>query len=164
MENRFRIKKIQDQDRLRIIDFIVQHWESPIIISKGKEYPVDQLEGFIAVQNNTYVGLITIDIKNDECQIVTLNAEIENIGIGTALLNRAIDYAIENKCTRVWLVTTNDNTPALRFYQTRNFKLKALYCDAMEFSRKLKPEIPLYGIDSIPIRDEIELEYLLSDI
>jgi hypothetical protein len=29
-------------------------------------------------------------------------------------------------------------------------------------SRQIKPEIPLTGSDGIPIRDEIELEMLLS--
>ena len=31
----------------------------------------------------------------------------------------------------------------------------------MERSRELKPEIPLYGVDGIRIRDEIELEIVL---
>ena len=63
---------------------------------------------------------------------------------------------------RVWLITTNDNTPAVRFYQKKGFSLVAVYRNAIEASRKLKPEIPLKGIDGIPIRDEIELELLLK--
>ena len=38
----------------------------------------------------------------------------------------------------------------------------AVYPDAVENSRQLKPEIPLVGNDGIPIRDEIELEKLLD--
>jgi hypothetical protein len=65
-------------------------------------------------------------------------------------------------CTRLWLITTNDNLHALRFYQKRGFMLVAVHRNAVEQSRKLKPEIPLYGKDGIPIRDEIELEMLLN--
>jgi ribosomal protein S18 acetylase RimI-like enzyme len=57
----------------------------------------------------------------------------------------------------------NDNLHALRFYQKRGFVLVALHRNALEASRKLKPEIPLVGIDGIPIRDEIELELVLDD-
>jgi hypothetical protein len=51
---------------------------------------------------------------------------------------------------------------ALRFYHLRGFLLAAIYRNAIAASRKLKPEIPLQGIDGIPIRDEIELELLLE--
>jgi hypothetical protein len=59
------------------------------------------------------------------------------------------------------LITTNDNTAALRFWQKRGFKLLRVHRNAVEKSRKLKPEIPLTGNDGIPIRDEIELEMML---
>jgi hypothetical protein len=58
----------------------------------------------------------------------------------------------------LWLVTTNDNTHALRFYHRLGFRLAALHPGAVEAARRLKPEIPLLGLDEIPIRDELELE------
>ncbi|MDP2975645.1 MAG: hypothetical protein Q8N45_05465, partial [Anaerolineales bacterium] len=66
------------------------------------------------------------------------------------------------KCRRLFVVTTNDNTPALRFYQKRGFVIAAVRINAIEQSRKLKPEIPFAGEDGIPIRDEIELEMILE--
>lgn len=162
MDNSFQIREINTGDKAWIVKFITNHWGSHIIISRRKRYSVEKLQGFVAIQENDSVGLITLTIENQECQIITLDTKIKNVGIGTSLLNRAIEYASQYRCRRVWLLTTNDNTPALRFYQIRGFRLKAVYCNEIEFSRKLKPEIPLYGIDSIPIRDEIELEFILS--
>ena len=52
---------------------------------------------------------------------------------------------------------------ALRFYQKRGFELFAIHRNALDISRKLKPEIPMIGNDGIPLRDEIELEMLLND-
>jgi hypothetical protein len=52
----------------------------------------------------------------------------------------------------------DDNLPALRFYQKRGFDMSRLFCNAVDLSRKLKPEIPLFGIDGIPLKHEIELE------
>ena len=48
-------------------------------------------------------------------------------------------------CRRVWLMTTNDNLGALRFYQRRGFRLAGLRPGALAASRALKPEIPETG-------------------
>jgi hypothetical protein len=40
-------------------------------------------------------------------------------------------------------------------------RLVAVHREALERSRKLKPEIPLIGLGGEPIRDEIEFEYRL---
>jgi len=66
-------------------------------------------------------------------------------------------------CTRLWLVTTNDNLHALRFYQRRGMCLVRVWPDATTRAReKLKPQIPLTGEHGIPIRDELELELQLG--
>lgn len=46
----------------------------------------------------------------------------------------------------------------MRFYQKRGFHRTRLYRNAVEQARKLKPEIPLIGMDGIPLKDEIEFE------
>jgi GNAT superfamily N-acetyltransferase len=95
----------------------------------------------------------------DGCEIVTLNSLVE--GVGTVLLSAVRTVAMSSKCRRVWLITTNDNLHALRFYQRNGFSLVALHRNALDLSRRLKPEIPLTGQDGIPLRDELELEVLL---
>ena len=74
------------------------------------------------------------------------------------MLDAVREIAGDAGCRRLWLITTNDNLPALGFYQKRGWRLVALHRDALDESRRLKPEIPLLGIDGIPLRDEIELE------
>jgi len=65
-------------------------------------------------------------------------------------------------CERIWLVTTNDNLEALRFYQRRGFVLSALRPGAVDEARRgLKPQISAVGEFGIPIRDELELELRL---
>lgn len=61
-------------------------------------------------------------------------------------------------CPQVlWLVTTNDNVDAIRFYQRRGFRLSALRPGAVEEARRdLKAEIPEVGGYGIPMRDELE--------
>ena len=61
-------------------------------------------------------------------------------------------------CRRLWLITTNDNTPAINFYRHLGFSLVAIHEGAVNLSRRLKPEIPETGVGGVPIRDELEFE------
>jgi ribosomal protein S18 acetylase RimI-like enzyme len=78
------------------------------------------------------------------------------------LIEAVKERAKSKGCRRLWLITTNDNLEALGFYQRRGFHLIALYSNALEASRKLKPQISVKAANGIPIRDELELEYELS--
>ncbi len=138
--------------------FLTEQWGSVEIVSRGKVYFGDELPGFVARVTGTPAGLITYQIKAEECEIVTIDSLKPGQGIGSALIARVRQEAVSFACRRLWLITTNDNLPALRFYQKNGFRLVAVYPNAIEISRKLKPSIPLLGIDNIPIRDEIELE------
>ena len=120
-----------------------------------------ELEGFAAVADEKVVGLVTFRVERDECEVVTLNSLSEGTGTGSSLLNAVRDTAIKARCRRLWLITTNDNLSALRFYQKWGLRITAIYPNALERSRMLKPEIPLLGKEGIPIRDEIELEMIL---
>ncbi len=59
---------------------------------------------------------------------------------------------------RIWLVTTNDNLRALRFYQRRGMRITAVDRGAVDRARAVKPEIPLVGADGIELHDELRLE------
>lgn len=98
------------------------------------------------------------------CEVLTLHAAERFRGIGTALLDALAEVAAGHGCAALWLVTTNDNVDALRFYQRRGFRLRAIRPGAVDRSReRLKPEIPVVGDHGIPLRDELELvRYLAS--
>ncbi len=69
------------------------------------------------------------------------------------------ERAAELGCSRIFVITTNDNVEALRFYQRRGFRLAELRAGDVDRSRReLRPEIPEVGEFGIEIRDEIELE------
>jgi ribosomal protein S18 acetylase RimI-like enzyme len=91
-----------------------------------------------------------------------LETFIRNIGIGTKLIKKIMEIAKYNKCKRLWLITSNDNINALKFYQKRGFVFKNIYINGMEEARKLKPEISFIGENNIPIRDEIEFEIIIK--
>ena len=141
---------------------LTENWGSTVMVTRGRTHRADTLPGFIAVLDGKPAGLITYEVVGDEYEITSLNSLVEGKGIGSALVDAVKNAASDTGCRRLWLITTNDNTAALRFWQKRGFKLVAVYPDAIAQSRQIKPEIPLVGSDGIPIRDEIELDITLG--
>lgn len=159
----FYIRPINSNDRDWVLQFITEHWGADMIVAHGVIYYPHTLPGFVAIQEEEKVGLVTYHIEGDNCEIVSLDSIRPSIGVGTALIEAVKEVACKSGCRRLWLITTNDNLNALRFYQKRGFVLVAVHRNALEISRKFKPEIPLIGADGIPLRDEIELEMILSN-
>jgi len=133
-------------------------WGSAVVVAHGILYRPAELDGYLAMLEGKPLGLLTYQIAGQSCQIVSLDSLRERVGIGSALIAAVQEKASSEGCTRLWLVTTNDNLPALDFYQKRGFRIAAVRPGEVERSRQLKPEIPSFGFQGIPIRDEIELE------
>jgi N-acetylglutamate synthase-like GNAT family acetyltransferase len=158
----FRIRPFTREYKEWASALLTEHWGSARTVSRGHVYQADELPGFVALEKDKPTGLLTYKISGKECEITTMNSVVEGKGAGSALVEAVKKTASEAGCKRLWLITTNDNTHALHFWQKRGFLIKAIYVNALEKSRKLKPEIPLIGNDGIPLRDEIELEMSLK--
>ena len=152
-----RIRPIRDEDRLWIGEFIAREWASPQVVSRGVVHRPSELDGFIAEVEGVTAGLVTLHLDGQDGEVVTLNSIVQGRGYGRALMDAAEQYARAHGCRRLWLITTNDNTHALRFYQRWGMRIAAVHAGAVSESREVKPEIPRTGYDGIPIRDEIEL-------
>jgi GNAT superfamily N-acetyltransferase len=156
------IKPVEEADRDWVRQVSIEHWASEIVVTRSSVYLVEEQPGFIAYFDRQRVGLATYRIEFNLCELLTLNSLIPRRGIGSLLLKAVELEAKRLSCKRIWLITTNDNLEALGFYQKRGYSIKAIYSNAIEKSRRLKPEIPLIAENGIPIRDEIELEKLLA--
>lgn len=156
------LRRLTPSDLPRLREFWIEHWGSEEMISRGRIYRPQQLEGFVIEDGEQWVGLLTFFIENDEFEVTSIDSLREGQGIGSALIEKAIEEARRKQCKRLYLITTNDNLNALGFYQKRGFEIVAIYRGAINESRKLKPGIPLIGYNNIPLRDEIELEIVLN--
>ena len=157
----FQIRSLVKEDKPWVAGLLEEWWAGPQVVTRGRLHLADELPGFKAILEGQPAGLITYRIEGEECEIVTMNSLVERRGIGSALIDTVKDVATKSDCRRLWLIMTNDNTAALWFYQKYGFALVAVYRNAIEQDRLLKPEIPLTGNDGIPLRDEIELEIRL---
>ncbi len=108
-------------------------------------------------------GLGTCRIGGEACEVTLREADPRGHGTGTLLLDAVCVSAREAGCSRVWLVTTNDNIDALAWYERRGFRVVEVRAGAVDRSREtLKPSIPTRNPENgLPITDEIELSLSL---
>jgi GNAT superfamily N-acetyltransferase len=140
--------------------FLARHYSLRAARLGELVHPLDH-PAFVAETAGQLLGMLTYVPGRDwqQCEILTLHADQQWRGAGTALVEAAAQLARRQGCTRLWVITTNDNVNALRFYQRRGFCLVRVHRGAVDRSRaSLKPEIPAVGAYGIPLRDEIELE------
>jgi len=172
----FTIRPLERADREWVAHFLDERWGTTQIVSRGKAVYGHLLPGFIAERTPAEaqegaaegeavapenVGLITVHIGDKECEITTLDSLDESIGVGSALVEAVENWAQEAGIPRLWLVTTNDNLDALKFWQKRGYELVSVHRNAIADARRIKPQIPITGLNGITIRDEIELEKII---
>ncbi len=128
----FEIRELRSGDRPRANRLIQEQWGSTRIVTRGRIHETDTLPGFVALRDDQPIGLVTYRIEGSQCEIVTLNSLVEGVGVGSALIAAVKSAALRAGCTRLWLITTNDNVEALHFYQKRRFRLVAVYPNALD--------------------------------
>ncbi|MEU4398743.1 GNAT family N-acetyltransferase [Micromonospora orduensis] len=136
-----------------------REWGGPYVVAHDTRHDVRTLPTLVALDASaTVVGALTYHVDGDGLEVVTVVAAVPGGGAGTALLSAATAVATEAGLSRVWLVTSNDNLRALRFYQRRGMRLVRVDQGGVDRARRLKPEIPLVGEHGIPLHDELVLE------
>ena len=156
------VRQIEPGDRDWVRSFLGQHFGSTKVVSRGIVHQADDLPRFIAILRGESSALLTYCVMNGELEVVSLHASIAGRGLGSRLLAAARHRARDLRCRRLWLITTNDNEPAITFYSRCGMHLVTVHRGAIAESRKLKPEISYFGVGGRPIEDEIEVELLLE--
>ena len=157
-----RVRAREEADRAAVEAFLAERHSARVARLGRLERPLDH-PALVAESGDALAGVLTYVIDGRDCEILTLHAAERGTGAGTALVEAVAELARAHGCTRLWVLTTNDNVDALRFYQRRGFRLCELNAGAVDDARAaLKPEIPWEGEYGIPIRDELVLERKLK--
>jgi N-acetylglutamate synthase-like GNAT family acetyltransferase len=138
---------------------LVAEWHDTAVVARSELVDLLPLPTLIAWSGAERVGCLHYRTAGKSCEAVSLIATVPRIGAGTALLRAIRDIAVARHLDRVWLVTTNENTGSLAFYQRFGFDLVELRHNVMAAARELKPSIPLRA-NGIPIRHELVLELI----
>jgi len=156
------VRRASPEDRPWIAEAIVGAFASTRLVSRGRMHEDwSLLDGFVVESDGRPVGCALWHEVDGDAELAVIVTTYRGAGAGTALLDAVVEFAREHAWKRLWLITTNDNTDALRLYQRAGWEWVAWHRDGVTAMRELKPELPELGAHGIPIRHEIELEYPL---
>jgi GNAT superfamily N-acetyltransferase len=151
-----------DRFRGQLLALVRSAWRETGIAVRGERRDLAVCEAFLCVEGETLLGSIHFSFSEDGCEILSLISLREHEGIGRALTGLVLGECRARGARRLTVVTTNDNTRAIRFYQQFGMELSAVRLNQVdEVSRRMKASIPLTGCDGIPIRHELEFSLRL---
>ncbi|WP_262314543.1 GNAT family N-acetyltransferase [Lacticaseibacillus parakribbianus] len=135
--------------------YFIEHWLSDTLIVSAGDYHFDDLNGLIALEGETVVGLITYAVHGNAMAIVSLNSVRNGRGVGKHLLHMAENRAKMLGLTVMDVSVMNDNLQALGFFQRQGYRLNKILRGSVDIARQRKPEIPSLGSNDIPLHDEV---------
>jgi N-acetylglutamate synthase-like GNAT family acetyltransferase len=139
-------------------------WGSSAVVGRDRVFDLRLLPTLVAERpDGSIVGALCYQETADALEVVSIGAVPPTRGAGTVLLDAAVTRARQARLRRVWLITTNDNLDALRFYQRRGMRIVHVDPGAVDRARRLKPGIPPVGAYGIPLRDELTLELRIDE-
>jgi GNAT superfamily N-acetyltransferase len=144
------VRPLNDGDRGWVAETISDEWGLPVVSISGPHNPAE-LAGFVAIEADARLGLITYRTTQEDCEVVALHSLRPRTGVGTVLL-RAVKQVADERGLRLWLITTDENANAIRFYENRGMTRLTLHRDFVNVVRQYKP-------DSEGYRDAIEFSY-----
>ena len=153
------IRPVTPEDREWIAEMIGTAFGSARLISN--EHLLEDaslLDGFVAEIDARPIGCALVNNVDGDTELVALVTTYRGAGVGAALLDAVVERGRRDGWKRLWLVTSNDNTDAIRVYQRAGWDWTEFRRDAITRARAHRPEIPELGQHGIPVRHEIHFE------
>lgn len=82
------ILAINDANRPFVTAFFEQPFGQPAVMSAREKYRNLELEGFLAIESDQVVGVLTYTIWAHELRIVTLDTLLDGEGVASSLLKQ----------------------------------------------------------------------------
>src|SRR5215211_7933652 len=99
----FKLKRITQNDLPRLRRFWKENWGDEFVVACGVVYRPDNLDGFVAIEGNEWIGGITYHLLGSACEIISLDSLREGQGLGTLLIEKAIEAVRAKGCQRIFL-------------------------------------------------------------
>jgi ribosomal protein S18 acetylase RimI-like enzyme len=154
------VREATDADRAAARRLFDRDFGRTRIVAFGEVVDIDQMPALVAVMHQEPSGALAYRLFGDALHIVALATDPmwQRSGVGGHLVAEAELLARRLKLTRLVVSTSNDNLPALYFYQRRGYHL----CELIPNSVLAHTKEMVAGFAGIPVRDEVRLEKKLS--
>jgi len=148
-----------DEERERIREYAQRFWGEEEQLTFGRKFMVAELPAFAAKIENNIIGFISSKETDDAIIIVALGVspQYQRSGVGRSLIGKVEAQAKKLLKKRLLVSTSNDDLPALAFYQSLGFQIYEVKPNVIAEKHGLVSE----GIDRLPVRDELRLQKTL---
>jgi len=156
----FSIIEKTEKDSQKIERLTQLFWGEPEQIMFDMKLKIHELPAYIAESNGKLIGFIAHKPLEKSMLIAALAVlpRYQGSGIGKALIQKVEEKARQLSKKKLLVSTSNDDLPALAFYQKIGFQIF-----------EVKPNViaekhgkAILGLGGIPIRDEIMLHKILA--
>jgi GNAT superfamily N-acetyltransferase len=154
------VREASDADRPAVRALFEADFGRTKIVAFGEVMDIDLMPALAAFMTEDLSGALAYRSFGDALHIVALATDPmwQRSGVGGHLVAEAELLARRLNLFRVVVATTNDNLPALYFYQRRGYRLT----DLVPGSIAMHTGQEAAGFAGIPVRDEVRLEKRLT--
>jgi ribosomal protein S18 acetylase RimI-like enzyme len=143
------------RDQKKIKELAQLFWGEQEQLTFDKVFRVAELPAFVAKVGKEVAGFVSFAGMRNDLIVVALGIlpEYQGFGIGSSLIAKVEGEARRLRSKRILVSTSNDDLPALAFYQSLGFQIY-----------EVKPNViaekhggVMRGIGNLPVRDELRL-------
>ncbi len=151
------VREATESDAPATLELFERDFRRTTVLAFGELMALAELPAIVAEMKGDVAGALAYRLLPDALQIVALATDPmwQRCGVGGYLVAEAELIARRKGVARVLFSTTNDNLPALYFYQRRGYQIIEVVPGAL--LPHVKPAFAC-GFAGIPVRDEIRLE------
>lgn len=156
------VRQAEPEDREETLSLFRRDFGRAAIVAFGEVMTLEDHPAIVAEMKGELAGALAYRLLPDTLHIVALATDPmwQRSGVASHLVGEAELLARRHGLKRLVFATTNDNLPALYFYQRRGWTLDQVVPGAMVPHATSPGGI---GFAGIPVRDEIRLEKMLKD-
>ncbi|HRJ70201.1 MAG TPA: GNAT family N-acetyltransferase [Beijerinckiaceae bacterium] len=148
-------------DKAPLVDFVMRRWGTSGMLIGMHRYDVKDLEATGLYLGDELVAFANWTQRDRMILICAVHSLRSGEGFARQLLEELKRLARARGATVLRAMASNDNLPALAFFQLNGFRLTTLYVGAIDAFRGAMPGLISKGYRGIDVRDAIELEFLL---
>jgi len=144
------------RDRKRIRELVQLFWGEQEQLTFDKVFTIAELPVFVAKIGREIAGFVSFVRMRNDLIVVALGIlpEYQGLGIGSSLIAKVEGEAKKSGSKKLLVSTSNDDLPALAFYQSLEFQIYEVKPNMIaEKHGNVKR-----GIGNLPIRDELRLQ------
>lgn len=155
------VREAVPDDRQRARDIFDGEFGGRQLVADGQRVSLEHADLLVAETEGGVTGALAWHRRDDALHIMALATDPmwQRSGVGGYLLAEAELLARRLSLRRIRVTISNDNIPALYFYQRRGYRLTAILTDSLSSQPANRG---LIGFADIPIVDEVQLTKALT--